>query len=311
MSRSRGPDEFRDPHDTSAKAIRDLRQGDRPEPSREQTQGSEPQEDGRLTPSRAPEPTEPRSAEPRKTFEVRGKTYRLRSLEIRTLTELGKFRAVAISDLREFAYQGDRTRAIVDVKNLIRQGLVSTRKIPHPETSPRRLLTLTKQGHRLLLATKRVPKNQAIHHGFAKPREAHHDADLYRMYHTAAGKIERQGGRNLRVILDYELKKRVYHDIAKLGSDRESPTRKREIAEKHGLQLVRGKIPLPDLRIEYETRDGETARADLELATEHYRGRNLAEKVRAGFSIYAHAQDAAGLRRVLDQRELTAEILSL
>jgi len=53
------------------------------------------------------------------------------------------------------------------------------------------------------------------------------------------------------------------------------------------------------------------ARMDLELATEHYRGRNLAEKVRAGFSIYAHAQDAPGLRRVLDQHELTAEILSL
>ena len=311
MSRSHGPDEFLDPRDTSAEAVRDPRQSDRHEPSREQGQGGEPQEDGRLTPSRASEPTQPRSPEPRETFQVRGKTYGLRPSETQTLSELGKFRAVAISDLREFAYQGDRARAIVDVKNLIRQGLVSTRKIPHPETSPRRLLTLTKQGHRLLLATKRVPKNQAIHHGFAKPREAHHDADLYRMYYTAAGKIERQGGRNLRVILDYELKKRVYHDIAKLGSDRESPTWKKEVAEKHGLQLVRGKIPLPDLRIEYETRDGEMARVDLELATEHYRGRNLAEKVRAGFSIYAHAQDAAGLRRVLDQRELTAEILSL
>ena len=74
---------------------------------------------------------------------------------------------------------------------------------------------------------------------------------------------------------------------------------------------MRGKIPLPDLPIEYETREGEMARADLELATEHYRGRNLAEKARAGFPIYAHAQDAAALRRVLDQRELTAEILSL
>ena len=50
---------------------------------------------------------------------------------------------------------------------------------------------------------------------------------------------------------------------------------------------------------------------DLELATSHYRGRNLAEKVRAGFSIYARAEDASKLRRVLDQRELTAEILSL
>jgi hypothetical protein len=215
--------------------------------------------------------------------EVRGKTYRLRSSEIQTL----------------------------DGKNLIRHGLIAEKKIPHLENNPRRLLTLSKQGHQFLMVTRRVPKNQAIHYGFTKPREAHHDADLYRMYYSAADKIERQGGRNLRVILDYELKKRVYHDLAKLGPHRESTAKKKEIAERHGLQVVRGKIPLPDLRIEYETREGEVARVDLELATQHYRGRNLAEKVRAGFSIYAHAQDPAGLRRVLDQRELTAEILSL
>jgi hypothetical protein len=75
--------------------------------------------------------------------------------------------------------------------------------------------------------------------------------------------------------------------------------------------VVRGKIPVPDIRIEYEARDGERARVDLELATSHYRGRNLAEKVRAGFSIYAHGEDASKLRRMLDKRELTAEILSL
>jgi hypothetical protein len=101
------------------------------------------------------------------------------------------------------------------------------------------------------------------------------------------------------------------HDLAKLGSHRESTAKKKEIAERHALQVVRGKNPLPDLRIEYETREGELARVNPEVVTEYYRGRNLAEKVRAGFSIYAHAQDAAGHRRVLDQRELTAEILSL
>jgi hypothetical protein len=99
--------------------------------------------------------------------------------------------------------------------------------------------------------------------------------------------------------------------LAKLSPGKHSAESKREIAEKHGLQLVRGKIPLPDLRIEYEDREGNMARVDLELATEHYRGSNLAEKVRAGFSLYARAQDAPGLRRVLDQKELTAEILSL
>jgi hypothetical protein len=311
VSRTHGPDEFLDPRDASAEAIRDPRQSDSAEPSREQGQGSDPQDDARLTPSRAPEPTQARSAEPRETYKVRGKTYRLRSSEIHTLAELGKFRAVATKDLQEFAYQGDKDGARADMQNLIRQRLVAEKAIPHAETSPRRLLTLTKQGHLVLAVTKSVPKNQAIHYGFTKPREAHHDADLYRMYYKAAEKIERQGGRNLRVILDYELKKRVYHDLAKLGPHRESTAKKKEVAETHGLQLVRGKIPLPDLRIEYETREGEMARVDLELATEHYRGSNLSEKVRAGFSIYAHAQDAVGLRRVLDQRELTAEILSL
>jgi len=311
VSPSHAPHDIPHPRDTSPGAIQHPRQSDRPQPSREQGQGSEPQEDGRLMPSRAPDPTQPRPAEPRETFEVRGKTYRLRSTEIQTLTELGKFRAVASKDLQEFAYQGNKDRANADVQNLLRQGLVAEKAIPHSDTSPRRLLTLTKQGHLVLTVTKGIRKNQAIHYGFTKPREAHHDADIYRMYYSAAEKIERQGGRNLRVILDYELKKRVYRDLAKLGPNRESTAKKKEIAERHGLQLVRGKIPLPDLRIEYETREGEIARVDLELATEHYRGRTLAEKVRAGFSIYAHAQDAAGLRRVMDQRELTAEILSL
>ena len=311
MSRSHGSDELLDPRDVSPEETRGPRQSDRPEMSREQGLGSDPQADGRLTPRRVPEAAQPRSAEPRETFEVRGKTYRLRSSEIRTLTELGKFRAVATKDLQEFAYQGDKDRARGDMQSLIRQGLVAEKAIPHSDTNPRRLLTLTKRGHLVLTVTEKVPKNQAIYHGLTKPREAHHDADLYRMYYSAAEKIERQGGRNLRAILDYELKKRIYRDLAKLGPDGESAAKKKEIAERYGLQVVRGKIPLPDLRIEYETREGGVARVDLELATEHYRGHNLAEKVRAGFSIYAHAQDAAGLRRVLDQKELTAEILSL
>jgi hypothetical protein len=197
------------------------------------------------------------------------------------------------------------------VDNLIRQGLVEMKTIPHEETGSRQLLALTKNGHRFLTQTQAVSKAQALYHGFTKPREAHHDADLYRLYQKAATKIESHGGRNLRVILDYELKKHLYRDLAKLGKDRNPADGKHAIAASHGLRVVRGKIPVPDVRIEYETRDGERARVDLELATGHYRGRNLAEKVRAGFSLYAHADDVSKLRRILDQRELTAEILSL
>jgi hypothetical protein len=50
---------------------------------------------------------------------------------------------------------------------------------------------------------------------------------------------------------------------------------------------------------------------DLELSTGHDRYRNLTEKVRAGFSLCAHAHDVSKLRMILDERELTKEILSL
>jgi hypothetical protein len=252
-----------------------------------------------------------RPVDPRKAYEIRGRSYRLRNSEIATMVEVGKFRALSLEDLGEFAYGGDKVRMRPDVENLFRQGLVQMKSIPHEEKGSRQLLALTKQGHRLLTANRIADKDQAVYFGFAKPREAHHDADLYRVYRKAAEKVERGGGRNLRVVLDYELKKRIYHDLAKLGPDRASDASKRDVAARHGLQVVRAKIPLPDVRIEYDTREGERVHIDLELATGHYRGRNLAEKVRAGFSIYAHAGDVSNLRRVLDQRELTAEILSL
>jgi hypothetical protein len=198
-----------------------------------------------------------------------------------------------------------------DVEKLVRQDPIEFKSLRHEETGSRRLITLTKNGHRFLTHPQSAGNGQALCHGFTKPREAHHDADFYRLYQKEAVKIEGHGGRNLRVVLDYELKKRFYRDFLKLGKDRNSVDSNHAIAERHGLEVVRGKIPVPDFRIEYKTRDGERARVDLELATGHYRGRNLTEKVRAGFSLYAHADDVSKLRRILDQRELTAEILSL
>jgi hypothetical protein len=311
VSRDYVPGESLDPRDAAHELTSGNHQTGRSDSSREHGPGDDPQQDARLRAGRAPREEAIRPVEPRNAYEFRGRTYTVRSSEIETLNELGNFRAIATEDLEEFRYHGDKDRMRPDVANLIRQGLVTEKSIPHSDTAPRQLLTLTKKGHQFLRSTGTVPQNQATYYGFTKPREAHHDADLYRLYQKAAENIERQGGKNPRVVLDYELKKRVFHDLAKLGPEKHSAESKREIAEKHGLQLVRGKIPLPDLRVEYEDREGDMARVDLELATEHYRGSNLAEKVRAGFSLYAHAQDAPGLRRVLDQKELTAEILSL
>jgi hypothetical protein len=285
-----------------------------PRPPDRQSQYRDPGERAQSpqTPERSPErPPEDRRPEihfrdGRAVLYDRDRGYRLSESEIRTIIELGKFRVIATHDLSEHAYNGQREMADRDVQNLVRQGLARKGTFHGPEANPRELLTLTKRGYRLLRANRLTPKNQAVYYGFVKPREANHDADLYRLYQKEAARIEEKGGRNLRVILDYELKRRINREIAKLGT-----AARPEIAARHGLQVVRNKIPVPDIRIEYETREGNTARVNLELVTEHYRGRHVADKVHAGFSLYTPHGEADHLRRVLDQHELTADILSL
>jgi len=90
-----------------------------------------------------------------------------------------------------------------------------------------------------------------------------------------------------------------------------SPGRK-EVAKGYHLKVVSGRIPIPDLRIEYvNENDNEIQRRDLELATEHYRPRGLSEKARAGFELYARPGETDRLRRIRDDRELSAAIFSL
>jgi hypothetical protein len=212
VSRDQLPSEFLDPRDAAREPVSGNRQAGRSDSSRGQGPGSDAQDDARLTLERAPKADTDRPVEPRKAYEFRGRTYSVRLSEIGTLAELGKFRAVATEDLEEFRYHGEKDRMRPDVANLTQQGLVREKSIPHSDTAPRRLLTLTKKGHQFLRSTGTVPRNQATHYGFTKPREAHHDADLYRLYHKAAEKIEQEGGKNPRVVLDFELKKCVFHD---------------------------------------------------------------------------------------------------
>ena len=96
-----------------------------------------------------------------------------------------------------------------------------------------------------------------------------------------------------------------------MGPEKDNPDRKSEVAENHHLVLVNGKIPVPDLRVEYETAELELRHVDLELATRDYRPRAMAEKVSAGFSLYGRSEDTSRLRRVLDRRKITARILTL
>lgn len=251
------------------------------------------------------------SGEPRTPYRDRERTYALRASEIHTLVELGTFRAVDADALAEFAYDGNHARMEQDLKNLARHSLIARRNIEGPQADKMQILTLTKAGERFLSRQNLVPNNWPIYHGFVKPKEARHDASLYRVYQKVARKIERDGGKNLRVALDFELKKNVYRELANLPDDKDHSERKSDIAQAHGLRVVNGRITVPDLQLEYETPEGDMARVNIELATKHYRPRQMEAKARAGFSLYASSQDVDRLRRVLNDRELTAEILSI
>ena len=247
----------------------------------------------------------------RTIYRGRNREYCLRESEVQTLTDLGKFRMVPADDLARFAYRGDRSLMESDLYSLSRQGLIEQRSIEGHSSYSTKVLTLTKDGHRLLERAQLVSNRQAIYHGLVKPKEARHDADLYRLYHKVAREIDDSGGKVRRVVLDYELKKDLYRKLSRVDPNKKLAYERIRVANEYDLKVVNGKIPVPDLRIEYEDECRELRRLDLEIATRDYRPQGLAEKAKAGFHLFARQQDHPKLRRVLDAQEITARIFAL
>ena len=154
---------------------------------------------------------------------ARDRTYFLRDSELETLAEVGTFRVIAAPDLARTSYGGDEARMEREIRRLKQQSLLSEKRLPVGRNKTTRLLALTKRGARLVRKSGRVQDEQAIYHGFAKPREAKHDADLYRLYQAEVERIESAGGRPTRVIFDYELKRNLNRDLAALDQEGRSP----------------------------------------------------------------------------------------
>jgi hypothetical protein len=234
--------------------------------------------------------------------------YQLSRDEVETLREVGRFRVVNTEDLQRFRYQGDSAATRQDLRSLREQGLL-TRRTFGDRGRKLAVVALTKEGQKLLRDDVQLAPGQATYAGLVKPREVPHDAAIYRMYQAEAASIRARGGAVRRVVLDYELKRNIYAPLAKDRprlTPEEFARRQAEVAAENGLEVVNGKIPLPDLRIEYQTRDGEMAKVDLELATEHYKASQLAEKAGAGFVVYGEGGGAKP-----EDRDFISEILSL
>lgn len=254
----------------------------------------------------------------------------LREEERRVLADAGRFRVIATRDLAKTVYRGSKGQMQQDLRYLREHGLIEVdmvraRRDGHGGASKSiEVITLTKEGRDLARHAGGVPEDQRLYYGIVKPREVEHDAQIYSAYQKEAERIEKDGGKNLRVQLDFELKSQVQKAIyreRKSHPEREMAQIKQQVAEHFDLPFVNGKIQIPDARIEYDRdpRTGEdidqgsrSGHQDIEVLTAAYRRGHLHSKAQAGFHVYASSSDRATLTaKIEDDHHLMENILEL
>jgi hypothetical protein len=264
-------------------------------------------------PERPGQSSPERSRDRRSEHRHGGRTYSLRGSEIAAMTDIGTFRSVDVRDLARFVYGGNETRMKYDLESLRTQGLVEEKTLFRAHKNARKLVTLTAEGHRIVRKAIGLPKDQRTYHGFVKPRELDHDVDLYKVYQRAAEEIREKGGKPARVRLDFELKESINRAKEAAGQLSEDERKRflRAVADEHGLTMDGTTIHLPDIQIDYETRDGGVERQNLELLSRNYREGGIRGKAAAGFKIYARAGDTNRIRRALHDTGMVREVLSI
>jgi hypothetical protein len=257
----------------------------------------------------------------------------LRPEERRVMLELGKFRVVRTRDLADAVYDGKQRKLGEDLSYLRSKGLVETRHINLRRDGTRRQIdrtevaTLTRDGRAWLRKSGEVPRDQTVYYGFVKPREMEHDSLIYRAYRDAAQRIEREGGSNLRVKLDFEIKADVQKEIyraRKADPKRDMADIKQEVAAKHALPFVNGGIQIPDARIEFDRKDDDArsqetdqgsrtgGHEDIEVLTAAYRRGHLRAKAQAGFRAYASSADRSSITaKIEDEHQMMRDIFDL
>ena len=233
----------------------------------------------------------PRGLE-RERVEVRGREYHLRGSEVRTLATIAAFRVAPADDLRDAAGRPADLRS-GDLQRLRAAGLVR-RVAPLDRNQRTTLVALTERGRQLLERhrARGSERPQVFYDRLGRSRELTHDAQLLRAYLRAAERLQRDGARIDRVVLDTELKRDYQRFLQERNREKpdsdgrrtRSPEEVQEWARERDLPVTSGHVEFPDFRIEYELPDGRREHEDVEVTTAHYRGAHAAGKVRAGFT---------------------------
>jgi len=246
----------------------------------------------------------------------------LRAEEWRLLLEVGKFRVIAAADLEREIYKSNSGQFRHDLEFLKQHGLIERHVLNLRRDGAgdriRRFdaVTLTKDARKQLVLSGYGPVGQELYFGLVKPREAEHDAQIYRAYLKEAAEIERASGKNIRVRLDFELKRNVNRAVLQLRKAdraRDDQNIKQEVADRFDLKVQNNRILIPDARLECEfPGGGGSSHIDIEVATSAYRRSHIASKVQAGFKLYISRGDIGRLGAgITDDHDLMSEILDI
>jgi DNA-binding MarR family transcriptional regulator len=242
----------------------------------------------------------PRTDE-RQRVHDRDREYSLRESETRTLATVGAFRVVSSRDLNDH-HGREADPQSGDLRHLREEGLIRT--IPK-EGSRDVAVVLTDRGKHLLESHRHDrdrEDRQEFYAELKKPREMEHDAQIYGAYLREAERLQERGAHIERVVLDYELKREYQdwlheRDRGRADADGHPDRDEEEIetwAHEHDLPYFDGHVHFPDLRIEYEDRDGRDDHLDVEILTVHYRGARGSTASRSGFSCHGGSSARTG-----------------
>ena len=224
----------------------------------------------------------------------------------RALADVGMYRNVSYRDLVESQFGGHPYTARRAVDRMIRDGHVREHQTKGPRGGTYKVLTLTEAGARKArdyAVEQGFDKEQQTWSGLVKRGELSHDTAVYRAARIEQRRLLQQGARIRRVRIDAEMKKQVARatERARATEGRAAAdAARRKAAQDLELPMQQGRVVYPDAQIEYLDSEGRSGRVNVEIASEHYSGRTITAKARAGFQMHGSGGRAiAAIRRVL------------
>ena len=250
----------------------------------------------------------------RREYDPRQDKQTIKARADAALVDVAMYRNVSYRDLSEEHFEGHpyTTRKAVD--RMIRDGLMQEHQAKGTRGGTYKVVTVTEAGAlraRQCAGKQGLDKGQQTWTGLVKKSELSHDTAVYRAAQFETRRLLEQGARIRRVRIDAELKKHVARatESARAKEGKKAADAARiQAAQELELPLKDGRVVYPDAQIEYQDVEGRSGRVNLEVASEHYSGKSIAAKAKAGFQMHGNGSRAnakisktlAVLRRATD-----------